>query len=210
MRIIVLLMLLCQLTCAQKIPLMSLKVKEDTLACSKSCDKAIASLIFTNDSDSDILIYGLKHNGKDRLSPAFNGLSGLCDVTRTGTGAQFALYHPDGTQQLAEFEIVDHDIRKNRVTKKMMDSVFRVANKGFLESARILKAHEEITFETEVPLEQFNLQKGLYYFQVVYYCGNKSAEVLDSHEVKRPAPLFQGCATSAKIPFIVSHVRKSK
>src|SRR5882762_9322913 len=82
----------------------SLKVGEDSLICYDLCNTATISLTFDNDSDDDILVYGLTNGG---LGPAFNDLSGLCDVKRTGTGMQFALYHPDGTQKMAEFEIGD-------------------------------------------------------------------------------------------------------
>src|SRR5579862_5474424 len=148
---VLVLMLFCSCACAQEIPSISFKIKEDTLACSKPCNLAPASLVFTNDSDNDILVYGLKLGSP---FPAFNNLSGLCDVTRTGTGIQFVLYRSDGTQQLAEFEIVDHDIRKGRVTKKHLDSVFHVMNTQFLKSDTILKSREEITLVREVPLEQ--------------------------------------------------------
>jgi hypothetical protein len=204
---VLLLILFCQSTCAQEIPLISLKIKGDTLKCVKPCNTATASFIFTNESDNDIWVYGLKQASP---IPAFNSLSGLCDITRTGTGIQFALYHPDGTQELAEFGIVDHDVRQGRVTKRMMDSIFRVMNVQFIASGMILKRRAEITIVTEVPLNQFNLKKGLYYIQFVYYCGTRSVEVLDSYGVKGPVKLFQGCATSAKIPFFVNHTRTSK
>jgi hypothetical protein len=204
---VLLLVLFCSCACAQEIPSISLKIKEDTLTCTKPCNIATASLVFTNESDNDILVYGLKPAGP---IPAFNGLPTLCDAR--GTGIEFAMYRPDGTQQLALFEIVDHDIRKGkeRATKKHLDSLFRLMNTQFLKSGMTLKKHEEITIVTEVPLEQFPLQKGLRYLQFVYYCGNKTAERLDSNGVKRSAPLFQGCATSAKIPFVSNYERKAK
>jgi hypothetical protein len=205
---LVILILLCESACAQEIPSVSLRIKEDTLTCLKACDTVTASLTFTNDSNSDILVYGLKSG---QAVPAFNGLSGLCDVMRTGTGMQFALYHTDGTQELAEFGIVDHDIGKGRIPdKKIVDSILRVGKAQFLSSGKILRRHEEVTLITEIPLNQFNLNKGLYYLQIVYYCGAKSAEVLDSNGVIRPANLFQGCAMSSKVPFFVSHARRSK
>lgn len=205
------LMLFCSCLCAQEIPSISLKIKEDTLTCLKPCNTVTASFVFTNDSGNDILLYSLKPGG---AVPATGSLSNLCNVTTiSGAALQFALYHPDGTQGRPQFEIVDHDIRKGkeRATKKMLDSLFRAMDANFLKSARILKKHDTITLVREVPLEKFNfLQKGLYYLQFFYYCGNKTAEWLDSKGVKRSAPLFQGCATSAKIPFVVNHERRAK
>jgi hypothetical protein len=158
-------------------------------------------LTFSNNSDIDVLVYGILKGGP---KPAFYDLSGLCDTKRTGTGMQFVLYHADGTQERAEFEIGD-GIKQRPVTKEVLDSALRQMHVDFLKSAMILKKREERTFIKQVPLHNFNLQKGLYYLQLCYYCGRKTADVLDSDEVRRSgAKLFQGCATSERIPFVVN------
>jgi hypothetical protein len=74
----------------------------------------------------------------------------------------------------------------------------------FLKGARIIKKHEQFFFKRKIPLENFRLKKGRYSFQMVYYCGKVTAEVLRKEKVDQSeAELFQGCATSVKIPFIV-------
>ena len=202
---ILIFVLFCQSAWAQKTPSMiSLKVSKDSLSCEKPCNTVAVSFIFGNDSEDDILVYGLRKGGP---GPAFGSLSRLCDVTHTGTGIQFALYHSNGAQEMPEYEIVDYWKRKP-ATKEVLDSTFRAFNNRFLESVRILKKHDTITLIREVPLENFNLKKGLYYLQFVYYCGNKTAEMLDANKIDR-SKVFQGCALSTKIPFFVNHDRKS-
>jgi hypothetical protein len=159
-------------------------------------------MTFRNDSDNDILVYGLLKGGP---GPAFYDLSGLCDTRRTGTGIQFVIYRADGIQERAEFEMIDR-IGQRPVTKQVMDSALLQMKAGFLKSAIILKKREERTFTKQVPLDDnFNLKKGLYYLQLCYYCGRKTADDLDLNEItKSRAKLFQGCVTSEKIPFVVN------
>lgn len=199
---VLILILICQSTYAQDFFSKSLllKINEDSLLCIGSCKVVTISFRLVNNSDEDVLIYGLKRGGP---IPSFNGLSDLCDVKRTGTGMQFALYHPDGTEEMAEFEISD-SFRQRPVKKEMIDSVLRQMKEDFLKSAMIIKGHEEKSFVKELPLHQYNLEKGLYYLEMLYYCGTNTAEALDLNEVSRSgAKLFQGCATSARIPFVV-------
>lgn len=170
------------------------------MICIEACKTMTISMTFSNDSDSDILVYGLLNGGP---KPAFYDLSGLCDTKRTGTGTQFVIYRADGVQKMAEFEIVDRRGQRP-VTKGVIDSALHQMKVDFLKSAIVLKKREERTFVKQIPLDDFNLQKGLYYLQLCYYCGRQTADVLDLNQINRSgAKLFQGCATSAKIPFIV-------
>jgi hypothetical protein len=74
----------------------------------------------------------------------------------------------------------------------------------FLKGARIIKKHEQFFFKRKIPLENFRLKKGQYSFQMVYYCGKVTADELKEEAIDQwEAKLFQGCATSVKIPFIV-------
>lgn len=196
---ILILTLFCRCACAQGIfsKSISLKIHEDSLTCVKPCNTVTVSLTFTNESDDDILVYGLKRGGP---RPTFN-LFEVCDVQRTGTGMVFGIFDPNGAQKIPEFEIVDYWNQK-KVTKADVDSALRVVNTHFLESARILKKHEEITLVRQLLIKDFNLEKGLYHLRVVYYSGNNTAIMLDSNKIDR-SKLFQGCTTSLKIPLVV-------
>jgi len=180
---------------------LSLKILEDSLACNGTCDTLTVSFTLRNESKDDILIYGLKRGGP---YPTFIELPELCDVKNIGTGIAFALYHLDGTRERPEFRIFDRKGQR-KVTKEILDSALHAVKVRFLQSAMILKKNEERSFVKRVPLHNFNLENGLYYLQMVYYCGNKTAEVLDMNKIERSDPkLFQGCATSIKIPFVVN------
>jgi hypothetical protein len=115
-----------------------------------------------------------------------------------------SFYRADGTQELAAFEILD-SIEQRPVAKEVLDSTLRQMKVDFLKSGMILKKHEERTFTKRVPLHNFDLQKGRYYLQLCYYCGQMTAENLDLNEVRRSgAKLFQGCAMSVKVPLVVN------
>lgn len=198
---VLILVLICQCGCTQDYfsNSISLKINEDSLRCVEPCNTTTITMTISNSSDEDILVYGLMKGGP---GPAFYDLSGLCDVKRTGTGMQFVLYRADGTQKMARFEISDR-IGQRPVGKRMLDSTLHQMKVDFLKSAIILKKHEERTFIKQVPLHNFNLQNGLYYLQLCYYCGEKTAETLDLSEVRRSgAKLFQGCANSERVPLV--------
>lgn len=92
--------------------------------------------------------------------------------------------------------------RKNRrVTKEKLDSALLKTKVDFLKSGMVLKKHESITLEKMVPLEDFNFGPGIYYLQIAYYCGKESLNILNLENRNSPLTnLFQGCATSFKIP----------
>ena len=104
---------------------------------------------------------------------------------------------------MPQVTIYDRSDRKP-VTKAVLDSALRVSKKRFLSTGRIIKKNEKVPFVHELPLENLHLPAGRYYLQMVYYCGRKILNVLDEREVKiKQKKLFQGCAVSNKMLFIV-------
>ncbi|MBS1680387.1 MAG: hypothetical protein JST48_01630 [Bacteroidetes bacterium] len=178
----------------------SLKILDDSLIYFNGCDTTSVSFTLRNYSNSDIAIYGLK---KGEPWPTFPKLSELCYISSTGTGIAFALYRPDGSQERPESEIRD-SWKKKKVTKEAIDSALISVKVDFLSSRLILKKNSYMTFKKRLHLNNFRLEKGLYYLQMVYYSGNNTSMLVNLNEIQKlDAKLFHRCTTSAKIPFIV-------
>ncbi|MFD0998707.1 hypothetical protein ACFQ21_05285 [Ohtaekwangia kribbensis] len=174
----------------------SLTISGDSLICSGVCRTLEVSLISSNNSDHDVHVYGLKNGGP---YPVSFSLSELCDTENVGTGIGFAIY--SGSTQMKPILTTGGNRKNRRVTKEKLDSALLKTKVDFLKSGMVLKKHESITLEKMVPLEDFNFGPGIYYLQIAYYCGKESLNILNLENRNSPLTnLFQGCATSFKIP----------
>jgi len=179
----------------------SLAIYEDSLVCRNGCNTMDIQLKVSNDSNDDILVYGL--TGEGIMRAPFD-LSRFCDLSYTGTGIAFGIYSLDGKQLRYRSYIIDY-YGQREVTKQVLDSALLVLKKDFISSAIVLKKHEHSTFVKHLSLKDFELEKGRYYVQVVYYSGERISDVLDINEVtkKSKAKLYRGCTFSSKIPLII-------
>ncbi|MEO8471255.1 MAG: hypothetical protein ABI477_03645 [Chryseolinea sp.] len=175
---------------------LKLTIKEETLALDSSSTILRLTLTFRNESDHDLLIYGL--TGDMQAAPL--ALSDLCrpDV---GTGMAIALYHKDGTQEMPMVNMAAFTKTKSR---KMPDSVRQAGESLFISSSMVIAKGEDRSFAKEVPINDFYLEKGSYDLEVIYYCGKKISAVVDVRKVNPgKALLFQGCALSRRISLII-------
>jgi len=179
----------------------SLTVFEDSLICRDACDTLSIHVNINNESNDDILVYGIDGEGIMRVS--FE-LSRFCEAKDTGTGIAYGICSSEGKPLKYRIEILDY-YGQRKVTKQMLDSALRVVENDFINSAIVLKKHEQRTFVKRLSLKDFELGKGTYYLQAVYYSGERISDVLNINEVtkKSKAKLFRGCAFSSKIPLIV-------
>lgn len=179
----------------------SLTVREDSLIFKDACDKIDIHVSVKSDSNDDILVYGIDGDGIMRVS--FE-LSNFCEAKDTGTGIAYGVYSSDGKQLKYRIEILDY-YGQRKVKKQVLDSALRVVETDFINSAIVLKKHEQKTFLKRLSLKDFELGKGTYYLQVVYYSGERISDVLDINDVtkKSKAKLYRGCTFSSKIPLIV-------
>jgi hypothetical protein len=173
------------------------KIEEEAVACDSSSNMVTVTMTFQNDSDHDILVYGLP--GDLQAAPLV--LSELCDQDKVGTGMAIALYHEDGTQEMPMIHMAGYAIQKSY---KMPDSVRRAGETAFVQSAMVIGKHKALSVVKEVPLGDFYLEKGSYYLEVIYYCGKKISDVVNVKKLKKgKAELFQGCALSRRIPLTI-------
>lgn len=179
----------------------SLTVYEDSLVCRNGCNTIDIQLKVSNDSNDDILVYGLPGEG---IMRAPFDLSTSCNLKDTGCAIAFGIYSLDGKQLRYRSYIIDY-YGQRKVTKQVLDSALLVIKKDFISSAIVLKGHEHSTFVKRLSLKDFELEKGRYYVQVVYYSGERISDVLDIKEVtqKSKAKLYRGCTFSSKIPLII-------
>ena len=174
---------------------LSLKINTDSLKIDRKTNSLVVSLTLCNKSKNDLLVYGV---GSPPISVSFD-LIEFCEVSSVGTGTAFALYRTTGEQEIPRIEMVDRYDRR-KITDYILDSSLLVAKDHFIKSQMLLKSGAEIVFTEQISLEGFYLRKGIYYLQMVYYCGDKISNMVD---VKKSNSfgneIFRGCARSQKI-----------
>lgn len=178
-----------------------LVILDDSLRCESRCKSVRISFKLINPSNEDILIYGLERGGPYQINME---LSELCGSREVSTGVAFTLHNPDGRRLGFETWLHTAD-SKRRVTRAVIDSMLHAAKIDFLKSSMIVKARQEMTFVKEMPLEDFELENGIKYLQIAYYCGKVTADMPEVKElaIRTHAKLFQGCAMSNRIPLFV-------
>ena len=183
-----------------KPPALTLTILEDSLRC-HPCTMVTISFKLSNQSNEDILIYSLRNGGPH---PVFRDLGEYCNPNGKSSGTAFGLFGSDGSRTGHEIWLHSPG-SKRHVTRAMVDSALNAAKIGFLESALILKGREDKVFTKEIPLGDFNLDKGIQYLQIVYYAGIVTASMpeVKAKSTQEHATLFQGCAMSQRIPLII-------
>ena len=113
------------------------------------------------------------------------------------------MYRPNGEQETYQITIAD-SFDQRHVTREVLDSVFQASKERFVKTKRILSEKDSVSAVREVLLADFLLEPGLYYLQLVYYCGENVFNTIGAEEAKRSrSRLFQGCVLSNKVPFVV-------
>ena len=178
-----------------------MRIVESSLSCNSNGKSFSLSFVISNESEDNLLLYGLRNGGP---FPAGFPLSQTCSIKNVGTGIAFAIYKTDGKQITPTSRIIDYEGQRP-VTSKVLDSALQKMHKDFVKSKIELKSKEERLFTKEIPLSDYKLQKGKYYFQMVYYTGDNTARNLKLKQVSEntEGKLFQGCTISDRIDLII-------
>lgn len=201
MLIVFVLLSITQTVVAQEnvLDLLTLRIDKDTLDYDSSKKSLSVPFTFCHNSKEEIIVYGLSAYPK----PVPFDLVELCEIKDTGSGIAFAVYRPDGKRENYQITIAD-EFNQRPVTREVLDSVFRVSSERFLKTKRVLSKNDSVSFEKEILLEDFLLEPGEYFLQIVYYSGENVFNLVNAAEVKKSGlKLFQGCTMSNKVRFVV-------
>jgi hypothetical protein len=186
----------------------SLTIAEDSVVCDSPCNAIKVTLTYRNTTKHDLVVFRL---GGGPFS-AFGPLAHLCELPRVGTGTQFAvcttdgeLIHPSIFLASKIFTTVEQSDSAYHATVSRLDSLLREMKGDFLSHGLVLKSQEERTYVNTVPLTDLELEVGRYLLQFCYYSGEKTLHMPELKNIveDKNFSLYQGCATSRSIVFVV-------
>jgi hypothetical protein len=202
MRIFILIVLVSvahEVLAQEKLDWVTLSIDKDLLDYDSAKKSLLIPFTFSHNSEQDVIVFGL--SGIPQRVPF--DLKELCSPKDTGGGIAFAVYKPDGKRENYQVTISD-DFDQRPVTREVLDSLFRVSNERFRKTKIILSKNDRVSFEKEILLEDFLLEPGEYFLQLVYYSGENILRIINLQEEKKSgAKVFQGCAMSNKVRFVV-------
>lgn len=193
-------MVLCQSSKSNSIELCMLT---DTVAISKTNEIELEYSI-KNLSDTNIILY--RTTDKIFHFPS-RRVEALCDREKTGAGLVFILFDKNLKWQSARHRVISD--YSNSMTKERADSAIFVAKAESLKATLILKKNEIRVFKERINISSFELLKGHYLIELIYYAGRKIDHFADESQQKidmnvHKASVYQGCVSSEKALILVN------
>lgn len=156
-----------------------------------------------NCSNSNLILYEFNstiiRDGLGTLAP-------YCDQEKTS--AAVILYITDSiSKPVTAIHWYVNDLR-NPMTKNRLDSIMTVHKDTYLHRAVILDAFNRECFTQEIDLQEFHLQKGQYFVQLLYFSGKRIRNFVTNDDMRKDkrrfnAEIFQGCVVSNKSVLLI-------
>lgn len=180
-----------------------LSILKDTLTTRSDDPRINLSFSVKNGSNSSFILYELNSKiVRDR----FGTIDPYC--AQENTSAAIILYvFDEESKPVTAIHWYINDLR-NPMTKERFDSIMSSHKESYLKRAVILKKFQEEDFEQEIDMQEFQLEKGRYFIQLLYFAGKRIRNFVTEDEILKDkahfgAEVFQGCLISDKRVLIV-------
>ena len=165
--------------------------------------------------DSIELVFSVKNCSKDNLilynlaeaveAEEFEE-SNYCNPNITA-GITLFIYDANSEMMLPNIEFAD-SIAVRPHLDEWFTKLVNKARSEFHKNMRVANADQNIELKSTVGLKRFHLKKGTYSLMLIYFAGENisnlvSADQMDADQRKHNAKIYQGCARSNKITFVV-------
>lgn len=207
MRYIILILWFCA-SCskAQSIDakILEIEIMEDSIAILKEVPQMLLSIRIKNNSEHNMLLYGLGSNVLNNSE-----MDRLCNPRLVGGGLGIFIFNEQNKRQYSSWSIPD-SIDHKPMPREKFEELMKQGTEKYLRGTRVAIKSDFSFFQRRIDLQQYMLKRGTYYLQVVYYSGVgiKDNYVVGEEQIERDrqfynAEIYQGCAVSNRIVFWV-------
>jgi hypothetical protein len=156
-----------------------------------------------NNSDTSQIFYRLN----SRIIPSKVGqMDAFCNPEKTGAGIILFVFDENEKPKTVIHWYVN-DLQ-NPMTKERFDSIMNQSNLNSLKATVTLRRFDSETLHQQVDMREFNLEKGLYHIQLLYFSGRYISDFVSEEQCmldkkNHKAEIFQGCVKSNKSVVII-------
>jgi hypothetical protein len=191
--------------CSSSEKLLEIELQNDSVSTTTTDPEITLTLVCRNRGAENLLLYGITSNLRTNAD-----IERLCNTNRVGGGVGLMLFNQK-MSPVYVIESIPDSIDYKRHDDKYFSQEMEKEKARFLAGTRVLKVSEVLNLEMIVNIRQFNLKRGRYYMQMVYYAGKglKDNFVVGEGQIERDmklfdAVLYQGCAVSNQISITVN------
>lgn len=184
-------------------PCLDLRIHNDVLKIDKINSDVILEFGILNCSNENIIAYGI--NGQITRMIIEND---FCHED-VAAGLTFYLYNEAGEAFFPEVPLIPDSIDYKPMPKEKLQALMEQSKVEFVKNTRVFSPQRRIEFKQKIRLQDCQLEKGVYYLQVLYFSGNYitnyvTVEQIDKDKRVHKASVYQGCLKSNKVKLIVN------
>ena len=180
-----------------------IKMENDSIQTSVSNPEVTISFRCENQSGTALLLYGI--DAPVRLLPFKAEM--WCDHERVSAGLALIIYN-NQLKQKPPMHYIHSDKKLDPMSTERLDSLMKISKLNYYTTTKVLEAHETVNLKKTIKLHEYNLERGIYFLQLVYFSGKQVTTLvemsqIDSDRKIHKAELYQGCAISNRISIII-------
>lgn len=181
-----------------------LKIHNDVLKIDKINSEVILEYSVLNCSHESLIAYGI--NGQITRTVIEENEYCSEDVA---AGMIFYLYNEANEIFFPEVPLIPDSIDYKPMPQERLKALMHQSKIEFAKNTRAFKPQQRIEFKQKIRLEDCQLKKGTYYFQVLYFSGKHitnyvTQEQIDKDKRTYKASIYQGCVKSNKVKLVVN------
>lgn len=185
------------MSCAQVAGSLTLEIKNDSIQFFKREETITLSLKFTNEANSDLLLYGFE--GWHWMNP---DIEEICNLDKKSAG--FAIFIFDQNNRAKLHIPMSIDYKPMPISDQKLTEILRQHKLKYTNEVRVIKPFETINVVKDINIKEYNLEKGRYEIQVVYVSGNGVKALVGKEQIEQDqlingAELYQGCVMSNRV-----------
>lgn len=180
---------------------LSSRLDVDTVFVDVDSQQIVISGTLKNNTNKNFLTYGLDIFGGGSDTDEY-----YCDGE--GSASQFVFIYDDSGAQKYITISSEKGIYDDPVTSEDINAGLSKSRDNMIDSNQVIYPGDSINFVGELDLSSFNLKPGIYDIYVIYSSGKflydfLGVEIINTHQKKLNAQLFQGCIKSNTVKLVV-------
>jgi hypothetical protein len=181
-----------------------LKIHNDILKIDKINSEVILEYSVLNCSNESLIAYGI--NGQ--ITRTVIEENEYCNED-VAAGVVFYLYNEANKIFFPEVPLIPDSIDYKPMPQERLEALMHQSKIEFTKNTKVFKPQQRIEFKQKVRLEDCQLEKGTYYFQILYFSGKHITNYVTSEQIAKDkrthkAGIYQGCVKSDKVKLVVN------
>jgi len=185
-------------------PCFELKIQNDIIRVNESSLDIIVTFSGFNCSNESMILYNLN----SQILMPFIEEKEYCKED-VAAGMTFYISNEAGEFIFPEVPLIPDSIDYKPMPKEKLETLLAQSKIEFAKNTRVFKPHEKIDFKQKIRLQEYQLEKGVYYLHLLYFSGPYITNYVDADQIAKDkrsytANVYQGCIKSNEVRLIVN------